>query len=188
MQRFTDADPLDGTPPATRNRTPREWMQMAAAHGDRYAALNFAREDVTRYPEGSPERIKLISEDIPRYMQGAVTSKDADAIFAMGGLLTFPGLLSDPLPGLAWMLTACSIGYDCSMANEDIGHGCVERGMCDPNMTLRESFQREWPAEPFARVYALEQEITYKFRAGDVDGLQEFMRLRAQAIGRVDGP
>jgi hypothetical protein len=109
----------------------------------------------------------------------AVASGNPEALFMVGGLFMNPHLVANPEHGYAWVVAACELGYDCADSNPGRGGaGCVEAGVCVEGHGMLDVLQRDLGAAKYAAIYANAQDIQYKIKTGDWDGLQQYLRLR----------
>jgi hypothetical protein len=157
----------------------RYWSARALASGDPLAVMNRAYRSVAdRRNAGGPEEARAFRNALLKDVRTAVFSGDGAALFAVGGLFADPSLVDDPLHGYAWQVAACESGHDCSKGNPYIGFGCIEEGTCVAGETWTDVLERDLGAAKYAAVYASAQDIQYKIRTNDWDGLQQYLQLR----------
>ena len=155
------------------------WRDAARAAGDPLAVAERAARTMMQYDAtDDPELAHRYREELLRDIRTTVTSRDPQALLAIGGLLTNPSLVENPDSGFAWWAAACQTGYDCSNANPDIGYGCVDVGTCDAGSTILDTLQRDLGPKKYAAIYAAGQDILYKVRNDDWDGLQQYLAIK----------
>jgi hypothetical protein len=157
----------------------RYWSSLAVASKDPVAIMGRAFQTVANRPATrDAEQDRVFREALLADIRVAVSSRDAAALFKVGGLLAYPSVGASPEPGYAWQVAACAAGYDCSLANPDWGFGCVESGACLAGETWLDTLQRDLGAAKYAEIYAQAQDIQYKVSSGDWDGLQQYIDIR----------
>jgi hypothetical protein len=155
------------------------WAERAVGSGDPLAAMDHASRLVgTRSETDDPEKSRAYREALMNDVRVAVLSKDAGALFAVGALFSHPSLVADPEYGYAWQVAACESGYDCSNANPEIGLGCVVDSSCVDDLTWLDKMQRDFGPTKYAEIYANAQDIQYKIRTDDWDGLQQYLKIK----------
>ena len=75
----------------------------------------------------------------------------------------------------AWLVAACELGYDCSQPFPAIVESCAESGVCAGVQAVSDLIQQ---VPDFARSYTAGQDIAYKIRARDSDGLEPYLTMR----------
>jgi hypothetical protein len=175
---FTD-DPFAAFDLPADAREFQYWRAVARASGDPLAVVERATRTMMQYDAAEDSEVaRRYREELLRDMRITVTSRDPQALLAIGGLLTNPSLVENPDGGFAWWAAVCQMGYDCSNANPDIGYGCVDAGTCDAGQTLLDTLQRDLGPQKYAAIYAAGQDILYKVANDDWDGLQQYLAIK----------
>lgn len=157
----------------------RYWSKRAVESGDPLAVMERAgRLAVGRNGTDDAEQAQAFREALLGDVRIAVSSGDPAALFTVGGLFSHPSVVADPKQGAAWLVAACEMGYDCSNANPSWASGCIEDGTCAAGETRLTEMQRDFGAAKYAEIYAKAQDIQYKIRAGDWDGLQQYLEVK----------
>jgi hypothetical protein len=175
---FRSAHPVDGLELPEEAKLSKYWRELAIAAGDGRAVASravisaaTASADVDAATKAN-ERARLMDD-----LRVAVASKDPEAIATLANVFFQPNVSPDPQTGIAWLVAACELGYDCSQTNPSLRHACVENNTCD-GTTLPDYFQRSATAAEFAEAYAAGQDIAYNVRAGNWEGLQPHLVMR----------
>jgi hypothetical protein len=177
-ERFFAGSPMANLP--DEQQESRYWLQAALAGGDAFALLDRAlsRSLADRSPlavGNDHERRSAVIADL----REALTTRDAAVMFRVGGFFSNPTVAQDAsLQGPAWIMAACSAGYDCSSDNPDIGFGCAQFGTCNAGFTIPDVLQRDLPPREHAAAFAASQDILYRIEAGDWDGLEKYLEVR----------
>jgi hypothetical protein len=176
-QGFFSASPVGNLP--EEQRAVRYWLDQALEGSDAFAlmdrALHVAVAESTQDAERQAQRKDAVLNDIRQ----AVATREPAVMFRIGGLFTNPIVARDAaVQGSAWLLAACSAGYDCSSDNPNVGFGCAQAGICNGGFTIPDQLQRDLSPKEFAAAYAASQDILYKIRVGDWDGLEPHWALR----------
>lgn len=105
-----------------RDRTPQEWMKLAAegGYGPALAAMAGAFAWEAPLPEAGAAEAEMERRRIQRSLvAAAVKTLDPDALFAVSGLFAKHGPLTRGRPGesLAWVYAACHFGLECGPDN-----------------------------------------------------------------------
>ena len=155
----------------------RYWAERALASGDPLATMNRAiRFVVSRGSDAESDR--TFRESLVADLRTAIFSRDAAALFAVAGVLSHPSITDSPESGFAWYIAACESGHDCSNSNPDLGLGCIDSGTCEAGQTYLDVLQRDLGAAKYAEIYANAQDIQYKVRSNDWDGLQQYLKIK----------
>ena len=157
----------------------RYWSRLAVASQDPIAIMDRAFQTVANSPATrDAEQDRVFQEALLADVRIAVSSGDPAALFKVGGLLSYPSVGASTEQGYAWQVAACEAGYDCSLANPDWGFDCVESGACLAGETWLDTLQRDLGAVKYAELYAQAQDIQYKIKARDWDGLQQYLKIQ----------
>jgi TPR repeat protein len=157
----------------------RYWGDQAVASGDPLAVINRAFRSATdRTSSDDPGEEQAFRNSLLGDARRVVFSGDAAALYVLGGLFSHPSIAADLEDGYAWIVAACESGYDCSNANPDVGGGCVERGTCEPGHTFLDVLQKDLGAGKYGAIYASAQDIKYKIKTNDWDGMQQYLQLK----------
>lgn len=157
----------------------RYWSDRALASGDPLAVMDrVVRSVAGRGATDGAAKDPAFAATLLRDVRPVVFSGDAAALFAVGGVFSHPSVVSEPTAGLAWQVAACELGYDCSKANPAVGFGCAEDGTCEAGETLLDVMQRDLGGVKYAAIYANAQDIQYKIRTNDWDGLQQYLQVK----------
>jgi hypothetical protein len=157
----------------------RYWSRLAVASQDPIAIMDRAFQTVANSPATrDAEQDRVFQEALLADVRIAVTSGDPTALFKVGGLLSYPSVGATAEQGYAWQVAACEAGYDCSLVNPDWGFDCVASGACLAGETWLDTLQRDLGAAKYAEIYAQAQDIQYKIKAGDWDGLQQYIKIQ----------
>src|SRR5262245_49851658 len=151
------------------------WRELAEALGDSRAVAYRAERAVSGIEDldaaGRTERQRLIMNDV----KIAVESKDPQAILFLANVYG-PELQTRPLQSQVWLLASCELGFDCSSPLPPTD-SCGYAGTCKPFVPM-ESLRRDLGEKKFAEIYAEAQDVAYRVRAGDWDGLQPFLAMK----------
>jgi hypothetical protein len=174
-ERFFLTDPVADLPESEREIG--YWLSAALEGGDAFAltdrALKLAIAD-SPSQEKESQRLNAVSD-----LREALATREPAIIFRVGGLYSNPTIARDhSIQGPAWMLAACSAGYDCSSDNPSIGFGCAELGTCNAGFTIPQVMQRDMTPAQYAKVYAASQDILYRIDSRDWDGLQQYLEMK----------
>jgi hypothetical protein len=157
----------------------RFWSQRAVELGDPIALMNRAlRSAASRSTMDDEEKASALRRALLDDVRHVVGSGEPRVLFMIGTLMSQPAITESAEVGLSWQLAACESGYDCSNANPDFGFGCVEVGACVAGLTFPDTIQRDLGPVRYATVYASAQDILYKTRSGDWDGLQQYLKIK----------
>jgi hypothetical protein len=155
----------------------RYWASRALESGDPLATMNRAIRSVVSRGSG-PEADRAFHDSLLNDIRTAVSSGDPAALFAVGGVLSYPSVSDNPESGFAWYIAACESGHDCSNSNPDLGRGCIQAGTCEAGQTFLDVLQRDLGPAKYAEIYAKAQDIQYRIRSGDWDGLQQYLKIK----------
>jgi hypothetical protein len=157
----------------------RFWSQRAVELGDPIALMHRAlRSAASRSSTDDEEKASALRQALLNDVRHVVGSGEPRVLFMIGTLMSQPAITESVEVGLSWQLAACESGYDCSNANPDFGFGCVEVGTCVAGLTFPDTIQRDLGPVRYATVYASAQDILYKTRSGDWDGLQQYLKIK----------
>jgi hypothetical protein len=157
----------------------RYWSNQALELGDPLAVVTRADRLVAgRSVTDDAEQDRAFREALLKDVRQVVFAGDPAALFAVGGLFAHPSVVADPKHGYAWWVAACETGYDCSNDNPDWAPGCAQDGTCVAGETRLTVLQRDLGATGYAEIYANAQDIQYKLRANDWDGLQQYLPVK----------
>ena len=157
----------------------RYWSRQALELGDPLAVMTRADRLVAgRSLTDDAEEDRAFREALLRDVRMVVFAGEPAALFAVGGLFAHPAVVADPKQGLAWWIAACEMGYDCSNDNPNWAPGCVQDGTCAAGETRLTELQRDLGATEYAEIYASAQDIQYKIKANDWDGLQQYLQVK----------
>ncbi len=177
---FFDADALAELPLPEQARSHEFWLDRAAAANEPLALMDQAIDSAVRLGATDDADTKSdLRAGILDAVRVAVESREAAALAKIGTLYSMRGLARKPsAQGPAWMMAACTLGYDCTMRNPDIlGRGCETSGLCG-GATLMDIYQRDLGDTTFASAYAASQDIVYKVEQGDWEGLRQYLEMR----------
>jgi hypothetical protein len=176
---FRAAHPLDGLGLPEEANVPRYWRELAIAAGDGRAVayravveLAAAVSDDMDAATRASYRAMILDD-----LRVAVASKDPEAIATLANVFFQPNVSPGAQQGVAWLLAACELGYDCSQTNPSQGNACVQSGTCDGS-TLADGFRHSVSAAEFAKAYAAGQDIAYNVGTGNWEGLQPYLVMR----------
>jgi hypothetical protein len=172
---FTD-DPFAGYDVPDDAKDFRYWADRAVESGDPVAVVN-RLFDTAVGRSGTDDAKRKFRESSLGDLRRVVFSGSAAALYKLGGMLSHPSIVADPADGYAWSIAACESGYDCSNTNPDVGFGCVARGTCERGSTYLDVLQRDLGAGRYATIYAKAQDIQYKIKTSDWDGLQQYLEI-----------
>jgi hypothetical protein len=157
----------------------RHWEYQAVESGDPLAVVNRALRSATDHTRSDDaEKERAFRASLLSDVRQVALYGDGAALYALGGMFSHPSVAADPEDGYAWIVAACESGYDCSNLNPDVGAGCVERGTCEPGQTFLDVLQRDLGAGKYAAIYANAQDIQFKIRTNDWDGLQQYLEVK----------
>ena len=177
--RLLTEDPLADYDLPEEARDFRYWDDKAIESGDPLALMNRAFRSATDHRRSDDaDKERAFREGLLSDVRRTVFSGDGAALYVLGGMFSHPSLVAAPDHGYAWIVAACESGFDCSNANPEVGAGCVERGTCAPGQTFLDVLQRDLGAGKYGAVYANAQDIQYKIRTNDWDGLQRYLQLK----------
>jgi hypothetical protein len=175
---FTD-DPMADYDLPDEARDFRYWTQEAVAAGDPLAVMERAFRTATDQRDtDDAEQRQAFRERLLNDVRLVAFSGNGAALYQLGGMLSHPSVAADPEDGYAWIVAACEGGYDCTNENPDVGSGCVARGTCEAAQTFVDVLQRDLGAGKFGTIYAKAQDIQYKIKANDWEGLQQYLELK----------
>jgi hypothetical protein len=175
---FTE-DPFAGYGLTEEAKDFRYWAEKAVESGDALAVINNAFRSATDQRETEDlDEARAFRDSLLSDVRRVVFSGNGAALYVLGGMFSHPSIGAVPDDGYAWIVAACESGYDCSNANPDVGAGCVERATCEPGQTFLDVLQRDLGAGKYAAIYANAQDIQYKIKTNDWDGLQQYLRLK----------
>jgi len=178
-ERLFSEDPFAGQDLPDEARGFGYWSKLAVESGDPRALMDRAFRTVAGRPASSDvEKDRVFREALMADVRMAFSSRDPAALFAIGGLFSYPTVTAKPEQGYAWQVAACEAGYDCSLANPDWGFACVESGACLVGETLLDAMQRDFGSARYAEIYAKAQDIQYKIKTNDWDGLQQYLEIK----------
>lgn len=178
-ERIFTEDPFDRLALPDDARDFRFWSQRAVELGDPIAIMNRAlRLAASRSPTETEQTASALRQSLLNDVRRATGSGDPRALFMIGTLFSQPAITESVEVGLSWQLAACESGYDCSNGNPDFGFGCIEVGTCLAGFTFQDMIQRDLGSVRYAAVYASAQDILYKTRSGDWDGLQQYLKIK----------
>jgi len=158
----------------------RYWSDRALAGNDAFALIDRALkrgvgEEAVHTPSGPSERRSGVLSDIRQ----ALSTREPAVIFKVGALYSNPTFARNAdVQGPAWLLAACSAGYDCSVTNTNVGFGCAQAGECDAGRTIANDLELSLAPAKYAAAYAAGQDILYKIETGDWDGLESYLDAR----------
>jgi hypothetical protein len=156
------------------------WKQLALEYRDPVAEAYQALEAYVNLPQINSASKRTESLDrINAYIKGAVSSKDPEAIFAIGTSVAFGSFQKDPSRGFAMALAACDLGMDCTTKNpqQRFWENCVAASKCGPNTTFPEFLQMTVDAESYGRIYMLAQEFKDSLSRNDWSDLKKYTSL-----------
>jgi hypothetical protein len=178
-ERLFVENPFEAHDLPDESRDFRYWAKRALEGGDPVAVMNRVfRTALDRRPTGNAEQDRLNQEAVMSDIRRVISSGDVAALFTVGGMFSNPSVTDDLDDGYAWIVAACELGYDCSTSNPALGSGCVDLGTCVQGTTLLDSMQRDFTPAKYAAIYANAQDIQYKIRTNDWDGLQQYLQLK----------
>lgn len=167
-ERFLAEDPFARLPQRAEGYTVQYWRRLAEQNNDPVARIQHAL--VQAKPSSAAESAAFLDTVRPD-LATAIRSKDTDALFNAGLLLTDARISKDPLRGVAWMIVAVASGYDGPALKYPM---CAETGSCPGAAEFSESLQRDIGAERYARVYAQSQEIKELMAREDWAALERY--------------
>jgi hypothetical protein len=168
-------NPLDALELQEEAKRAGYWRQLAEALGDSRAVAYRAERAVSGIEDldaaGRAQRQQLIMDDV----RVAVESKDPQAIFFLGNVYGRE-LQTRPLQSELWLLASCDLGFDCSVPLPPTD-SCGYAGTCEPFVPM-EFLRRNLGEKKFAEIYAEAQDVAYRIRVGDWEGLQPFLAMK----------
>jgi hypothetical protein len=180
--RLVHADPFDHLPARADGYPSRYWFDQAVADQDPVAEVTRATDEISR--AGAQNSGELNAETIDRVQDGivaAVKSKDPDAIFRVGMLLSNASFSSDPMNGAALALAACDLGYDCSAQNsENVFSTCRTSGACPADANFADYLQQSLGPEKYAEAFARAQEFKEALARNDDPGIRAFTHIKSR--------
>jgi hypothetical protein len=176
--RLLTEDPFAGYDVPDDAKDFRFWADRAVESGDPLAVMNRLFDTAVGRSRTGDDAERTFRERSLGDLRRVVFSGSGAALFRLGGLLSHPSIVADPADGYAWSVAACESGYDCSNANPEVGFGCVERGTCELGSTFLDVLQRDLGAGKYATIYAKAQDIQYRIKTSDWDGLQQYLEVK----------
>ena len=178
-ERLLAADPFAGHDLPDEASGYRYWANRALESGDPLAVMERAVRSIAgRGATSEAAKDVAFRENLLSDVRHVAFAGDAAALFSVGGVLSHPSVVANPTYGYAWQVAACEMGYDCSKANPALGFGCTEDGTCDAGETFLYVMQRDLGAAEYAEIYASAQDIQYRIRTNDWDGLQKYVQIK----------
>lgn len=175
-ERFLSAESLsrESIPPNPEDH--EYWLDQAIAAGDSMALMERSNIAAADLSDVDAEAAQLVKAQALSAVRVAIASKAPEAIAAVGELFWSADVARDhSYQGPAWILAACELGYDCTAANPDFMLlNCDYQVACP---TLQDVLMRDFGAD-YGRIYAASQDIAYKLRVGDWDGLQQYLEMK----------
>jgi hypothetical protein len=152
------------------------WFEQAVANGDPLAVTEQSNLAVIDLSDANAEAAQLIKSQARSAVHVAVISKEPAAIAAVGTLFWSADLARDhSFQGPAWLMAACELGYDCTAENPEFRLlNCDYQSTCP---TLQDILVRDFRAK-YGEIYAASQDIVYKIRNDDWDGLQQYLEMK----------
>jgi hypothetical protein len=174
-ERFHTAHPLDAfdLPPEAKSFI--YWRDEALANGDALAAV----ADATRLLGLSEAaRDPATKEQLRRKalagIRVAVESRDPEAIMTISSFVQRPPTTREPWRSASWLVAACELGLDCSKPPPALARDCATSQLCAGINTVADMLQTvPYPGD----VYTAGQDIAYKIKIGDWEGLQQHLAL-----------
>jgi hypothetical protein len=175
-------DPFKGLPPRDGGyMSSSYWRDQAVAAGDPVAQEQTAQDEVVAIAstpsltEGEKtETLKTAQGNV----QTAIESRDPDALYDAGILLSDQRYSSNPSNGIALALASCELGRDCSADNpENSFFNCKLSGACPANADFAYLMQQSLGPDAYAQIYAHAQEIKQMIEAGEWDALLPTLKL-----------
>ena len=168
------AEFFNGDPPILEaihaNANTRDyWLALALENGDPVAVMQDIYLLAARLDSIPADSATEIRKQIEAGISLAIESRDPEALFRLGALVTYIGS-TDDAEGPAWTLAACESGYDCSYANPAVGHDCAALGLCAGGESITLNMQQDL-GPIYGRAYARSQEILYALEQGEASNV-----------------
>jgi hypothetical protein len=175
-ERFHTAHPLDAFDLPVEAKSFTYWRDEALANGDALAAVADASRLFGLYEaERDPATKEQLRRQALAGIRVAVDSRDPEAIMTISSFVQRPPTAREPWMSASWLVAACELGLDCSKPPPALARECATSQVCVGIYTVADLIQAVgYPAD----VYAAGQDIAYKIKIGDWEGLQTHLALR----------
>lgn len=173
-ERFHTGHPLDTFDLPAEARSFTHWRDQALANGDALAVVADAHRTFGKYEaERDPATKAQLREQVLAGIRVVVESRDPEAIMTVAVFAQ-----RRPTDGLtrwaSWLVAACELGLDCRKPPPTIARDCATSQMCAGVQTVTDMIQMvRYPND----VYFAGQDIAYKIKIGDWEGLQQHLAL-----------
>ena len=175
-ERFHTGHPLDGFDLPADTKSFTYWREAALANGDALAVLADALATFGKYEvQRDPAMKAQLRGQVLAGIRVAVDSRDPQAVMTISSFITQRPTAQEPWRLASWWVAACELGLDCSKPPPAMVRECATSQMCVATTTVADMIQMVgYPND----VYVAGQDIAYKIKIGDWDGLQPHLPLR----------
>lgn len=160
------------------------WRDKALTQRDPIAEAEQANSELlTVLASPSTDDAKnAVLERSQGYINHAVASNEAEALFKVGILLSNGNYSSNPLRGVALSIAACELGYDCSTDNmANVWSACKYTGACPAGENYESLMQKSLGEERYAQAYAQAQDVRGLLARQDWSELRKYYQLEVVA-------
>jgi len=175
--RFHEGHPLDafGVPEEAKSFV--YWRETALAHGDALAVIADALTTFGKYEAARDQATKeQLRQQFLAGIRVVVESRDPEAVMDISSFVLQQPNPDEPWGFVSWFVAACELGLDCSKPPPAMARYCATSRSCYMGLqTVTDMIQMVgYPNE----VYVAGQDIAYKIKSGDWEGLQPHLPLR----------
>jgi len=177
--RFHEGHPLDAFGLAEEAKSFVYWRETALAHGDALAVVADAITTFGKYGvERDPAAKEQLRQKVLAGIRVVVESRDPEAVMDLATFAQFDSsapTAREPWRFASWLVAACELGLDCSKPPPTLIRECATSQRCEATTTVADMIQMVgYPND----VYVAGQDIAYKIKTGDWEGLQPHLPLR----------
>jgi hypothetical protein len=171
---FHAGHPLDAFELPVETKSFTYWRDLALVNGDALAASADALKSFGLY---EAKRDAATKEQLRRQVldrvRVVVESRDPQAIMELSALVQRRPT-NEPWRSTSWIVAACELGLDCSKPFPSLARLCATSRACQPLSTVADFVQT---APCPNQAYTAGQDLAYKIKTGDWDGLQPHLAL-----------
>ena len=158
--------------PGAEKLTPGYWQRVAQRVDEPLFVSYRLAETAAQLDQAPADAKPGLKSSIAADVRHILQSRDATAWFELGAIAMAPAANADPSYGIALMLAACDLGYDCVIP---AGNGRVTK-------TQQQRFKETLPADMYEKGMARYSELRELMRAGDWAAIGNFLPLDGSAF------
>jgi hypothetical protein len=173
--RFHNAHPLDAFDLPAEAKSFTYWRDQALANGDALAVVADAHTIFGRYEvERDPATKEQLREQVLAGIRVVVESRDPEGVMTIATFAARRPTANGLRGWASWLVAACELGLDCRQPPPPTARDCATSQMCAGVQTVTDMIQMvRYPND----VYVAGQDIAYKIKIGDWEGLQQHLAL-----------